>query len=276
MAAKILVVDPNEAFATMLRGMLEMEGGYETMVVHSGSDALTQLRRSNFDLTIVDMDLDPEDMSYQELISNVRLTEPTMRLMLIPLMGQALPSEAHQLNIQGALSKPFFADDLLPGIEDALSKQVSLQAPLPTDSPPPPPPPAGRADKEYEAATDIQAVLSELAREINGEAVLLVSTQEGNAQVIAHVSNLKEDSAQTLADLSLATVQAAQAAARSVGQPDRPFDHNMFESDTTRLYLMVLQEEVLFVAITPISTPLGTIRHNLRRSVRDLTALASA
>ena len=84
MSHRILVVDRNEAFATMLERMLELDGGYEVRVARTGSDALDHLRQTDFDLTIVDMDLDEADMGYRDLILSVRQSEPTMRLMLIP------------------------------------------------------------------------------------------------------------------------------------------------------------------------------------------------
>ncbi len=114
---RILVVDRNEAFATMLEQLLETNGHYEVEVAHAGSDALTLLRQSQFDLTIVDMDLDRKDIGYRDLILSMRQLDPTMRLMVIPILGQDLPPETRQLDIQGALSKPFFADDLLPNVE---------------------------------------------------------------------------------------------------------------------------------------------------------------
>ena len=106
MAPKILVVDRNEAFSTMLKQMLETDGGYEVRVVHTGSDGLKMLRQEPYDLTIIDMDLDRDDMGYHELVLRVRQLQPTMRLMLIPLMGGDLPREVQQLTIQGTLSKP--------------------------------------------------------------------------------------------------------------------------------------------------------------------------
>ena len=69
---KILVVDGNAAFATMLQEMLETEGGYHVRVAPGGSSALAALERDRFDLTIVDMDLDPEEMDYRELIRRIR------------------------------------------------------------------------------------------------------------------------------------------------------------------------------------------------------------
>lgn len=267
MARKILLVDRNEAFSTMLEQMLEMDGGYEVQVVRTGSDALNMLRQKRFDLTIIDMDLDVDDMGYHELIRQVRQVEPTMRLMLIPLMGSELPREVRQLSIQGTLSKPFFADDLLPSIKDALVQQVSPSTRQPIE----PPSPARRAEQ---APSDIQAILSDLARETNAEAVLLHSTAYTAPRIIAHVSSLAEAKLETLAELSLATFRTAQETARFLGQPDDSFKHNMFEGESSRLYMMVLPKNLLLTVVTPVRTSLGTIRHNLRRASRDLPEIA--
>jgi CheY-like chemotaxis protein len=72
MAPRILVVDRNAAFATMLKEMLEADGGYEVSVARRGSDALTLLHDESFALTIIDMDLDPDDLDYRDLIPRVR------------------------------------------------------------------------------------------------------------------------------------------------------------------------------------------------------------
>ena len=261
--ARILVVDRNEAFATMLEQMLEMNGSYEVEVAHTAGEALALLRKSRFDLTIVDMDLDQKDMDYRHLILSVRQLEPTMRLMVIPMMGEDLPLETLQLNIQGTLSKPFFADDLLPNVEKSLAKQV-----IPPTATPTAPPSAPRSAQAI--APDRQAILAELTRETNADAALLLSMTSGDHQVIAHLSTLGRPKLEMLADLGIGAVRSAQAAARLLGQPDRPYEHNMFESETHRLYVMTLSDDRLLLVVTPLSTPLGTIRHNLRRAVRRL------
>lgn len=263
MTSRILVVDRNEAFATMLEQMLEEEGDYRVQTVHTGSDALSVLRQTNFDLTIIDMDLDRSDMDYRQLVPKIRHLEPNMRVMLIPMMGEELPPQAHQLNIQGALSKPFFADDLLPNIRDTLTKPIS---PLNFRVTIPPSPP----QQTRKTSSDIQTILAELARETHAETVLLLSTMARETRVTAYVSNLDGPTLETLADMSIATVRAAQDTAQILGQPDMPFTHNMFESNMLRFYIMALPENMLLVIVTPTSTPLGTIRHNLRRAARAL------
>jgi CheY-like chemotaxis protein len=269
MAARILVVDRNQAFAIMLQEMLEMEGGNQVETTPLGSEALGRLRQNDYDLTIIDMDLDPVDMGYQELIQGIRRIRATMRIMLIPLMGQDLPAEARRLDIQGTLSKPFFADDLLPNIQDALSRQINPSAtPPPAHTRHPSPRPVG------EPTSQVQSVLSELARETQADSVLLISFSAGEPSILAQASLLNDAQVTTLAGLSVRTFQAARAAATFLSQRDEHFEHNMFESESLRLYIMALASNQLLVIVTPLSTPLGTIRHNLRRASRDLAGRA--
>jgi CheY-like chemotaxis protein len=267
MSARILVIDRNEAFSTMLQEMLEADGGYQVQTAHRGSEALGDLQQNDYDLTIVDVDLDPADMAYQQLIQRIRQIRSTMRVMLIPLMGEDLPADARRFDIQGTLSKPFFADDLLPNIRDALSREVK---------PPPPPPasvsPAPRQVIDLDAG--VQSALSDLVRETQADAVLLVSLSEGKGSVTAHAGTLSAAQVETLAELSVTTIQAARAAAHFLGQGDEPFEHNIFENDSQRLYILALSANHLLVVVTPASTPLGTIRHNLRRARRDLVTRA--
>jgi len=267
MAPNILVVDRNEAFATMLRQMLETDGGYQVEVAHTGSDALALLQQRDFDLTIVDMDLDPTDKDYRQLILNVRELRPTMRLMLIPLMGKDLSPEARQLGIQGVLSKPFFVDDLLPDIREVLAKGISP----PSLRPSAPSPPPGSVEHP---ASEVRAVLAELARETNADATLLVSYATDKQDVLAHSGVLDDAGAEALAGLVVAIVLAGRAAAHFLGQSDRPFKHNMLEGESLRLHVMTLSESLLLVVVAPTRTPLGTIRHNMRRAGRDLAGRA--
>jgi CheY-like chemotaxis protein len=271
MPSRILVVDRNEAFAAMLQDMLVVEGGYHVEVLYTGSQALNRLQQTDFDLTIIDVDLDPGDMGYQTLIRQVRQLRPSMRLMLIPLMGEQLSAEADPFDIQGALSKPFFADDLLPNIQDALAKEVRP----PSAAPPPPAPETPDPVKPGLAPSpDVQAILTDLARETLADAVLLVSAAVGREGILAQASTLGDQPTRALAEHGVTVVRAAQQAARLLGQTSLPFEHNMFEGESSRFYVMALAPDLLLVIVTPIHTPLGTIRHNLRRAGRDLSERA--
>jgi CheY-like chemotaxis protein/predicted regulator of Ras-like GTPase activity (Roadblock/LC7/MglB family) len=258
--ADILLIDRNEAFATMLKEMLETDGVHTVRVAARGSKALALLAQDRYDLTIVDMDQDSADASYAQLIAEVRQLQPRMRIVLIPLMGEQVPVEADELDIQGTLSKPFFVDDLLPSIKDALSREVQSRATAATPRPAlVTSPPAGA-----------EGILSDLVRETQAEIVVLLSTAGGRSQVLAHNSNLRAANLETLAGLSLAALDAAQAVASFLGKGDRAYEHNMFENKDSRLYVMVLPDDLALLVVTSMHTPLGTIRHNLRRASRQL------
>lgn len=264
MPPKILIVDPNEAFATMLEQMLEVEGNYVVHRANSGSDALALLHRTHFDLAIIDMDLDPEDLSYRDLILNIRKLKPAMRCVVIPLMGQALPPEAGQLELQGTLAKPFFVDDLLPSIEGALAKEIRVPSRRPMVPPETAPP-------ERQAGSQIQIELAQLAYELNSDIVLLLSTEAEGTQIIAQVSTLDELRLSRLADHVTHVVRSAQETARFLGQPHRSFEHSVFEGEELRLYIIAITENLVLVVTTPASTPLGMVRHRLRRTARTLS-----
>lgn len=271
MARRILVVDGNAAFAAMLKEMLESEGGYQVRVAPGGSDALAILQRDRFDLTIVDMDLDPEEMGYRDLAGRIRQTLPGMRLVLIPLMGQSLPPEAYELNFQGTLSKPFFADDLLPRIREALAAPVA--AVRPAAASPAAAPLAARRAAKIEPGSRVQELLLDLARETRADLVALLSLQ-GRGRVVAQVGRPGEEAADSLAGLSLNLLQAAQRLACFLGGPDLPFEHNMFESESHRLYILSLPGYLGLLLAAPLEAPLGAVRHNLRRAGRELTKIA--
>lgn len=130
----ILVVDPNEPFAILLSEELKREG-YTVDMCLRGADALMLARRQHIDLAIVDMALaDPDAI---ELAQALRAADATLRLMLIPLMGETLSPRAATLPLQGVLPKPFFLPELPGLVETALNAPMDGSAPAAiADAPP--------------------------------------------------------------------------------------------------------------------------------------------
>jgi len=144
-AYNILVVDSDQAFATILKEGLETNGNYRVTLTQSGSDALESVVERPFDLVIVDMGL--QGVKPVTLVKAIREAKPAMRLMLIPLFGQQIPAELRELKIQGFLPKPFFVGDLPRLVGEALSietpassappaPELKVAAPLPRDAKP--------------------------------------------------------------------------------------------------------------------------------------------
>ena len=119
MAYNVLVVDSDQAFATILKEGLETNGNYRVTLTQSGSDALESVVERPFDLVIVDMGL--QGVKPVTLVKAIREAKPAMRLMLIPLFGQQIPAELRELKIQGFLPKPFFVGDLPRLVGEALN-----------------------------------------------------------------------------------------------------------------------------------------------------------
>lgn len=134
--ANILVVDSDEGFGFMLKEGLQNSGHYTAQWVHSGSEALQAVVEEVFDLVIIDMGL--ADMPPPKLIQAIREAKSGMRIMMIPLIGQALPDKIKTLEINGILTKPFFVGDLPDLIDQAtgLRKTPRPSAPIPTSPQP--------------------------------------------------------------------------------------------------------------------------------------------
>jgi CheY-like chemotaxis protein len=141
----ILVVDPNEPFAILLSEELKREGYIVDMCLR-GADALMLARRQHLDLAILDMALANPDAI--ELAQALHETDATMRLMLIPLMGETLSLETGTLTVQGILPKPFFLPELPGLIEAALSAPMDGAAPAAPVKKPPATPPVTAAAPE--------------------------------------------------------------------------------------------------------------------------------
>ncbi len=113
----IMVVDPNEAFATLLSEELKHQG-YDVAMCLTAADALASAEKRMPDMALVDMALDDPDAI--SLAQQLREVDGNVRLMLIPLMGEQLAPEEAAISVQGILPKPFFLPELPERIEAAL------------------------------------------------------------------------------------------------------------------------------------------------------------
>ena len=120
MTSHILIVDSDEAFATILKEGIEMGGDYKADIVTTALEARNVAARGQLAMAIVDMGLDADDPL--ELLRTLRERHPELRLMVIPANGS--PDSALDLGIQGTLSKPFFMPEIPAQIESALSRAV--------------------------------------------------------------------------------------------------------------------------------------------------------
>ncbi len=297
MTKRILIVDSDRAFAAALQEQLRDEGDMEPQVAASRDEAIQVLQSHDFDLTIVDMGVDTDEFDDDEtrlqaamtLIREIRATQPEMRLMLIPLLGEDLPVQAAQMDIQDTLPKPFFLDELLPKLERALA----LPPPRPQSAPVVPPPqpephlapapavapkdsvprrkvgidrPTAPAPARPPYGAEIREALFELVREIGADAAVLV----GPGGLSIHEGILDPGRADALAQQVRHTLETSRHVSQFLEGASHPLAHQILEGTRTRLYIQTLSPIHALAVLTPLRTPLGIVRVNVQRTSRAL------
>ncbi len=120
--AHIVVVDPDQAFATLLVEELKRQG-HDVDHLLDSSTVLDVADSSSPDMMMLDMGLkDPDAIS---LARQLREQYPALRLVLVPVIGEQLSVEADELGLQGILPKPFFIPELPAQIQAALEAPLS-------------------------------------------------------------------------------------------------------------------------------------------------------
>jgi CheY-like chemotaxis protein len=299
--ANILVVDSDEGFGFMLKEGLQNSGHYNAKWVHSGGEALHAVVEEAFDLVIIDMGL--ADMAPARLVQAIREAKNTVRIMMIPLIGQDLPDKIKSLQINGILTKPFFVGDLPDLIDQATGQRRNPAQARPAPPPPQPaaPPPsrptpvnAGAATKtapvesgimvEESSAlpfiivpqetvsflraneTEILRLLDDLNREVRAEAILLIAGLE----LISQAGMRSRAQCQELTLLVAQSSQAAAQAASFLGERAGRFAQSLHEGGEYRLYSLTLGEGILLSLALSSNVPLGMIRHQCRQTADRL------
>ncbi len=118
MKKKILIVDHDSAFATILKETLESLGEYEARIAATGEEALSRAVEEQLQLVIVDMGL--RDVEPGGLIQALRELKPHLKVLAIPLGDSPIPDE---LRVDGIIPKPFFVGELPAILEKATSQR---------------------------------------------------------------------------------------------------------------------------------------------------------
>ncbi len=117
---RILLIDDDKNFTKIFSEVLNGEG-YDTIVAHTGSEALEILEDNFFAILIIDIRL--PDMDGIELISKINKTDPDMRKIILtgnPSMDnvqRALKMGAHEY-----LIKPVKLEEIKARIKDQIDK----------------------------------------------------------------------------------------------------------------------------------------------------------
>lgn len=118
---KILVVDDDSNFLTVLRMRLE-QAGYEVVTVMDEEDAIAKIREEGFALSIVDLKLVHRDGI--SLMEEIRAINPYMPIIILTAHGSIESAvEAMKKGAFNFLKKPFDPNELLVQVEKAMENQ---------------------------------------------------------------------------------------------------------------------------------------------------------
>ncbi len=121
MSKKILVVDDDVAFCTMLQTFLKKKG-YEVSSIFTGKEAFETIDKNSFDIVITDIRL--PDSDGMEILKKTK--EKSMDTQVILMTGYTdikTAVNAMKLGAYDYIGKPINPDELLRTVEGALSKK---------------------------------------------------------------------------------------------------------------------------------------------------------
>ena len=275
MKQRILVIDPDMAFATLLKESLEQTQLYEIVTAHDGQAALGALAQDGWAMAILDLGL--TDPPAGQMAQSVHAQHPELPLMVIPLDGDTLPPEISTLGVQGVLTKPFFLPDL-PGL---VARAMSAQSPTPVSSAmaetPELPVQPTRAERGNSARwtgdkAKLTAPLSALARELNAETVMLTCGDD----LVAHAGRLARGEAEQLGRVIVASWRASAQVAKLLGREKVRFEQSMQEGSDYVLYSLSVKGEMVLTVALNSHTPLGIVRYHTKRAAETIAKLTAS
>jgi len=289
--ASILLVDGDEAFATMLQQSLEQGSDYHATVATSGDGALQALNSAKFDLAIVDLGLtDPDGPAVARML---RQQQAELRLILIPLVGEELPPELADLDVHGVLPKPFFLPELPRRIADAMAEpksespstaeaRDSARVAEPDVAPARIPEAPARAPQVPMRTSEVRTripdkrmpkitrAMNTLSQEVNAEAVILTA----GGELIAHTGRLSAEGADSLAQAVGESWHTSARVARILSREQQHFEQSV-EGDEHMFYSLTVREDIVLSVALRTSVPLGMIRHRAKATAEALRNLVA-
>jgi len=121
-AARILVVDDEVEFASMIQRSLAGEG-YRVDTALDGTSAIEQHRKHAYDLALVDLKM--PDMTGLELLQYLKVRDKNIVVILMTAFGSlAVGIESLKKGAGDYLPKPFKLAALLVKVEEALRRRI--------------------------------------------------------------------------------------------------------------------------------------------------------
>ncbi|TBW27935.1 sigma-54 dependent transcriptional regulator [Gramella sp. KN1008] len=166
--SKVLVVEDDVAFGTMLKTFLEKRD-YKVSLVYSATDAFDKISKEKFDLVLTDVRLPDNDG--HDILKDVKSKNPATQV--IVMTSYAEISMAVQAMKEGAfdyVSKPFRPESILQTIENAL--ETNEVAPVTTKKAKP----AKKQKGILNENQDLVKGVSEASRRLNDYVELVAPT----------------------------------------------------------------------------------------------------
>jgi CheY-like chemotaxis protein/REP element-mobilizing transposase RayT len=157
MITRLLLIDADISFIVTLKQALESTGQFRVNLAANGQAALEALLHSQYHAALVDLEL--ADIDPYELVDLIHQARPDLPVIMMPGDEHGL-NYAQMMNVQGALTKPFTARELIAYLRDLLE---SASAPVVA-------PPDGVERDEFVAPQMpplVQAALSEPGAAVN-------------------------------------------------------------------------------------------------------------
>jgi len=117
---RILVVDDERDICRIISSILKEEG-YRINKAYNGGQAIKKIKAKDYNLMILDYKL--PDINGIRVVEEVRLTNPTLKVIMISAYGNPLTkSMAKNLVVYRFLEKPFDLNRLVKVVKGALAK----------------------------------------------------------------------------------------------------------------------------------------------------------
>jgi DNA-binding response OmpR family regulator len=123
MTTRILIVDPDIAFTVPIKQALEQSGDLSVSVFANGQAALESAQRTGYDVAILDFNV--ADIPLPNLIHELRQIQAGLFVLVSPRKAEHV-AMLPQLDVQGSVTKPYFARQLIPVMREALSAKARL------------------------------------------------------------------------------------------------------------------------------------------------------
>ena len=120
--SKLLVVEDNRETQLIIK--VALRDSYDLQVVSNASDAISLLLNNNFDLVLLDLNLDGKDEG-KTILGKIREEMKNIELPVIIATAYDLKPEDEEFyneNANGFIPKPFDKKDLLEIVNKVLSK----------------------------------------------------------------------------------------------------------------------------------------------------------